>query len=173
MISDTNQVSGPTIKRGKSVQEVGTDPKFIEAVLGRFGYIGFDLAASASNSKASLTNDALSRKAYFDKVDDSLKQKWNELECDGVMWLNPEYSDIEPWVAKCAAESALICKPILCLVPASVGANWWKEWVHPSAHAIFLNGRLTFDGHTQPYPKDLSLLVYFGGLTGDSIWRWK
>ena len=152
------------MNRGRSKQDVGTDPKFIEAVKRRFGPIAFDLAASDENAKAP---------NYYRKEDNSLIQLWHEIKAvNGVLWLNCEYDQIEPWVMKCASESSLICKPILLLVPASVGANWFKHWVVPSAHVIFLNGRLTFEGHTQPYPKDLCLAVYFAGITGFSTWTW-
>lgn len=152
------------MKRGKSKQDVQTDPLFVKATEKRFGLIGFDLAASAENAQTI---------SYFTKEHNSLIQQWHKIETDGVLWLNPEFSDVEPWVQKCAAESSLVCKPILCLVPASVGANWWRKWVMPSAHVIQLNGRLTFVGHTQAYPKDLALLVYYAGLTGVSIWQWQ
>jgi hypothetical protein len=46
------------------------------------------------------------------------------------------------------------------LVPAAVGANWWRDHVHEEASVLFLNGRLTFVGHTSPYPKDLALLLF-------------
>jgi hypothetical protein len=61
---------------------------------------------------------------------------------------------------------------ILFLTPASVGANWFQQYVVPFAHVIELSPRMSFDGKN-PFPKDLVLSVYMHGLTGRSHWRWK
>lgn len=156
--------TGPTINRGGSKQDYETPQEFMNAVGKRFRGIEFDLAATEQNSKCG--------RSYFglDKGIDSLKQSWNEIP--GWLWLNPPFSDITPWAQKCAAEMELGAK-ILFLTPASVGSNWFQQWVRPSAHTLFLNGRIQFVGAADPYPKDLMLSVYAHGLTGDSIWKWK
>ena len=46
------------------------------------------------------------------------------------------------------------------LVPAGVGSNWWKAWVHHKAYVFLLNGRITFVGQPTCYPKDCCLLYY-------------
>ena len=61
---------------------------------------------------------------------------------------------------------------ILLLVPASIGANWFAEHVHQRAYVLALQGRLTFDGHTQSFPKDLILAVYGWG-PGFGVWSWR
>ena len=71
---------GPTIRRGKSQQVVGTPWSFIHAVEYRFGLIGFDLAASVENAKAPL---------FFTKEEDSLSKRWHQLA--ELCWLNPEF----------------------------------------------------------------------------------
>ena len=61
---------------------------------------------------------------------------------------------------------------IFLLTPASIGANWFAEHVYGKAHVLALQGRLTFVGHKQPYPKDCILSVY-GVKPGFSVWDWR
>lgn len=154
-----------------------TDPEFIHAFVARFGPIDFDLAANAANSQAEHWYGPGS-----DLGEDSLAQDWTQL--NGLLWLNPEYNDIAAWAEKCARTvgraglSAIDPGPkptgrkIAMLVPASVGANWYRRFVHECGKVIFLNGRLTFVGHSNAYPKDLMLVVY-GLLPAYEVWQWK
>lgn len=76
-------------------------------------------------------------------------------------WLNPEFEKIHPWAARCA-EVRELGRNIALLVPASVGANWFRDHVAGKAHVKFLNGRLAFI-ESQPdalYPKDCILALY-------------
>lgn len=158
----------PAQKPGASEQSVQTDPLFIAAVVERFGPLVIDLAASAENAQAP---------NYITAEQDSLAQDWEEEGWpSGNRWLNPPFKNIGQWAAKCAryetraphAES----NPILFLVPAGIGANWYRDHVHGKARVSFLNGRLTFVGHTKPYPKDCMLCVY-GRPPGFEVWSWK
>jgi hypothetical protein len=119
---------------------------------------------------------------------DSLKQDWAGLNMDHgppvrpLLFLNPPFSDIEPWARKCARESNRGAE-ILFLVPASVGADWFVEYVYPNAHVLLLHGRLCFDGK-DPYPKDC-LLAHFQDMTRQpplfmevlpplvQVWNWR
>lgn len=153
---------GAKFNNGRSKQDYGTPPEFLSKVYRRLGIHGFDwdLAASPENSVAPF---------LFTEEDNSLIQDWDE--CYGWLWLNPPFANIEPWVKK-ASE----CKEskIALLVPASVGANWWRDYVHNKAHVLFLNGRLTFVGETQPYPKDCALLIYTPYVKGGyEVWNWR
>lgn len=157
--------TGPTMARHRSEQVVGTDPLFVAAVEAHFGRIDFDLAATAGNRLAV---------RYFSKEQDALAQDWTQLR--GNLWLNPEFSDIAPWARKCA-ETASDRRPrhgqrIFLLTPASVGTNWFAEHVHGKAFVLALQGRITFVGHEDPYPKDCILSVY-GGFVGFDVWDWK
>lgn len=153
--------TGPSINRGRSKQDVGTPADFIEAVERRFGRITFDLAASAENTKGP---------AFFTKEDDTLIQTW---PLAGVNWLNPEFSDIAPYARKCAVVAEVHAGLILLLTPASIGANWFADHVNGKAYVLGLSPRLTFEGSTDPYPKDLMLSVYGYGFRGFDTWRWK
>lgn len=153
----------PQQKPGKSESSVGTPTEFINAVEKRWGSIAVDLAADAENCKG---------KTFISAEMDSFKFDWGAME--GVLWLNPPYSNIEPWVKKASED----CKKplvrqrrILVLIPASVGTNYFAKYIHGHARVYFLSPRLKFEGHKNPYPKDLILCVY-GEDTGYEPWRW-
>jgi phage N-6-adenine-methyltransferase len=156
----------PKQNPGRSRQDYSTPKEFISAVKHRLKIQEFtaDLAADMFNTKAAF---------FWGEEDNSLIQDWHVWGPEQWLFLNPPFSNISPWVEKCATESHLGCN-IVCLVPASVGANWWREWVTPYAYTVFLNGRLTFSGETTPYPKDCSLLLYTPwGFPGSEVWTWK
>lgn len=157
----------PKQKPGKSRQDYGTPGDFIAAVERRFGRLAVDLAARADNAKAP---------TWIDEDADSLATatRWDGL-CDRLLWLNPPFANIAPWAAKCllhAEACAALGGRIFLLTPASVGANWYSAHVHQKALVLFLNGRITFEGTTDPYPKDCMLSV-FGEVPGFEVWRWK
>jgi phage N-6-adenine-methyltransferase len=160
---DVPRRTGPTIQRGRSKQDYGTPGEFIRAVEKRFGKIEFDLAASPENAKA--------ERFYNGEVEDALKYAWGNI--GGNLWLNPPFADIEPWAAKCAEHWERRDGFILFLTPASIGSNWFESHVRRHAYVLGLSPRMTFEGTTDPYPKDLMLSVYGFGLHGFGTWRWK
>lgn len=156
--------TGASLNRGRSKQDYGTPPEFITAVERRFGAIVCDLAASHANTKAA---------RFYDEATNSLAQPWAKNDPIGTLWLNPPFSDIATWAEKCAAECSGRNGLILFLTPASVGANWFENHVHRKALVLALSPRLTFEGTSDPYPKDLMLSVFGCGLCGFDTWRWK
>jgi DNA (cytosine-5)-methyltransferase 1 len=155
----------PKQKPGRSKQDYQTPEAFLIALTRKLDIGNFktDLAASHDNAVAGF---------YFTEEEDSLKQDWTSLP-PGWAFLNPPFSDIEPWVKK-AWES----RPakIAILIPASVGSNWWRDWVHLKCQVLFLNGRLAFipDQPHALYPKDCALLLYSQNHeVGYRIWTWK
>lgn len=164
--SATEKRTGASLNRGGSKQDYETPDEFVAAVAKRFGRIEFDLAASPHNTK---------HRRYFSKEQDSLAQKWHQI--GGLLWLNCEFANIDPWAEKCAAESLLGAR-IALLTPASVGTVWFAQHVHGRALVLGLSPRITFVGEPTPYPKDLMLSV-FGppGVVpwspGFDVWRWR
>ncbi len=69
--------------------------------------------------------------------------------------------DIGPWVEKAYHETMVNRAKTIVLVPASVGSNWWRDWVHEKCMVYFMNGRVTFVGMEDSYPKDTALLCYY------------
>ena len=169
-------VGGAANHRGSSEQTVCTPQDLIGAVENRFGAITFDLAASDAD-------DALANQ-FFTPDDDSLspRTRW---PASGVLWLNPPFGNVEPWVQRCARwvtdGSGLLCPApdslLLLLVPASVDSNWWMRHVAGHARVLALNPRVKFKGHAQGFPKPLALCVYDPRFhTQPALvepWRWK
>lgn len=159
--------SGPTIKRGKSKQDVETPQEFIAAVEAKFGKLRVDLAATEANTKAP---------TYISPEQDSLLVRWHRLS--GLCWLNPPYANIAPWAQKCAVESTKGAE-ILFLVPASVGSNWFWDWVWDWAD-VWVVGRMVFANCydkkgkliTDPYPKDL-ILCHYPAVQEQWFQRWR
>lgn len=154
-------MTGATLNRGSSRQDYETPADFITAVASRFGIISVDLAATKENTKGQI---------WIDEKRNSLAVDWSGLR--GVLWLNPPFNNIGPWAKKCSDESRRGCK-ILFLTPASVGSNWFSRHVFGKAHILFLNGRITFVGADDPYPKDCMLSCFGLGTPSCEVWRWK
>lgn len=152
----------PKQKPGRSKQDYGTPIEFLDAVMAKLGISEFDidLAASADNAVASL---------FYDKEQNSLVQPWDI--GTGWNWLNPEFANIGPWVARALYHARNYGTKTAVLIPASVGANWWRDFVHDKCRVLFLNGRIHFVGCDDPYPKDCALLLY-GEAPGYDVWSW-
>jgi phage N-6-adenine-methyltransferase len=154
----------PPQKPGRSRQDYGTPPEFLAAVKARLGIREFDcdIAASEENAVAPMfvtkSKDALSLRSW------TFGAGWN--------WLNPEYADITPWVYRSLENWIRFGNRTAVLIPAGVGSNWWAHYVHQRCGVVFLNGRLTFVGCKDPYPKDCALLLY-GADPGYDVWTWK
>ena len=170
MSTNPPKKTGPSMARGKSKQDYETPPEFMEAVRNRFERPIWDLAAAPENARCY---------HYYTKEDDSLTKDWHKIhsdrqlkgEKDGFLWLNPPFSNIEPWAEKCAAEMKLGAR-ILFLVPASVDSVWYWKHVAPHACVLALKQRICFDGKNG-FPKGLILAVYAYGLKGFQPWDWK
>jgi phage N-6-adenine-methyltransferase len=162
MNSDPNlsTKTGASLNRHNSETSVGTPQAFVDACARRYGSICIDLAADDQNTKCN---------RFLSEREDSLKQDWagcihvahsqsqKSLGIEGTTaWLNPPYDDIGKWAKKADESRARV----IMLVPASVGTNWFRDYVHLKHPVDVLNGRIQFDGHTQPYPKDLMLCLF-------------
>lgn len=156
----------PRQQPGRSKQDYGTPPALLEAVKRRLGIHEFycDLAASDDNNVTSM---------YLTQAEDALTvQTW--AFGPGWNWLNPPYAHIAPWVERAYLELRHRAVRTAVLIPAAVGSNWWRDWVHLKAEAIFLNPRLTFVGCTDPYPKDCALLLYRPVIECPyDVWNWR
>lgn len=165
--------TGASLKRHKSSQVIATPWEFIEAVEDQFGPIGFDLAASSGNGTI-ITNAKAD--SYFTKEHNSLIQPWDELRYtleSSLLWLNPPFDPITPWVKKCAEESQKGAN-ILLLSRASLDTNWYWNYINPFAESLILTPRITFEGCKDVYPSPLMLSVYGIGTPGKiTRWRWK
>jgi phage N-6-adenine-methyltransferase len=164
-------MGGPTIRRGESSGDIHTPQEFIEAVESNWGPLAVDLAAETHSAKAP---------EFIPPEIDSLVQDWTEILHGRRGWLNPPYSLITPWAMKCAKEyEKSEQNEIFLLVPGSVGANWFWDWVWPYA-TVYSVGRMVFDNCfnkqgrlvTTPYPKDLILAHYTNTTPSRMLQRW-
>lgn len=157
----------PSQKPGNSRQDYGTPGVFLDAVEARFGHIAWDLAAHYENN---VCEDWIGPGGPVE--DDSLSPciSWRLLSPGRLLWLNPPFSNIEPWAHKCSVEAHYGAR-IAMLTPASVGSEWFRRHVFGRARVLFLSPRLTFLGCKDPYPKDCMLSV-FGEPATFECWRW-
>ena len=129
----TQQVS----KRGANplVDNRATPPEVFAPLHERFG---FTLDACALPSNAKLPH-------FFTPEDDGLRRSWG----NHVVWCNPPFSDIYPWVTKAHLETRAT---VVMLLPANrTEQRWWQEMVEPYRDGRgyrltveFLPGRLRF-----------------------------
>ena len=159
-------MSQPAQKPGRSKQDYGTPPELLAAVKARLGIEQFDCDLAADDCNAVVSD------CYYTAVDSSLElRSW--LMRGGWNWLNPPFSRIEPWVARAYWEWRIRNVRTAVLIPAAVGANWWRDHVHDKCCVLFLNPRITFVGCKDPYPKDCALLLYGAHPEGYDVWTWK
>ena len=166
--SQMAEPKGPRVSSGKDSRQTYETPKdFLDAVVRDWCHgeaFSWDLAASAENSKAP---------QFISSGQNSLLYNWRSL--NGLLWLNCPFNFITPWAKKGAEESAYGAR-IAMLVPASVDANWWAQYVHKKAAVRFVSPRISFDG-VAPYPKAISLLLYGDWMIPNfewyEPWRWK
>ena len=181
----------PRHNKGQSKQNYRTPTNFLDAVRAKFGIKQFsiDLAAEPDNAVCP---------DYYTKEMDTLSDAcpWNSF--GGWNWLNPEYANIGPYVEKAYRETLIeeYESKNLLLLPAGVGSNWWRDWVHGKCKVHLLNGRLCFIHdwehtidpaslkpgrgparfYTSPpiYPKDCVLLQYQPGcwVNDYQVWTW-
>lgn len=81
---------------------------------------------------------------------------------DGLVYVNPPYSQLRQWLMKCADEShAESTLEIVALIPARTDTRAWHGSVSTADAVCFWRGRITFVGaqHPAPFP---SALIYWG-----------
>lgn len=171
----------PRQRPGTSEQNVATPWPVIRAAERKLHISSFcwDLAADATNQKVSGHDLCTVQRRYFTEADDALTQDWlatsDDWEYAGTPWnwLNPPFARLNRWMEKCVTEAARGAHTAI-LVPSSSGSRWYRDWVHGYGYVLHLSGRVTFEGHTKPYPKDLDLILYTPwGANGSDVWPWR
>lgn len=162
----------PMPRPGTSKQTVGTPRVLLDAVRKRLGVRDFDIDLAAIRRNA-VCYQYLGPDAIDDDQRNALASWVRWKRGSGWAWLNPPYKKLYPWVRKAKREATRYGARIAMLVPLSV-AEWWCDHVHDEAVILLLKGRITFRGHTKPYPKDCAILLYGSGLRpGYYIWDWR
>lgn len=99
------------------VDDRGTTAEMFGPLLARFDFT-IDVAAAEHNAKL---------ERYFTREDDGLAQSW----AGEMVWCNPPYSAIWPWVAKAWKEYSGT-RGIVMLLPANrTEQGWWQDLVEP------------------------------------------
>lgn len=103
---------------------------------------------------------------YFSKDKDGLIQPWAELgyKC---AFVNPPYSQLKKWVAKCAIESrnGMTC---VMLIPSRTDTKAWHAHIYdskiwrfrPGVEARFYPGRIHFVGGEYPAPFPSCVVIF-------------
>lgn len=123
-----------TMFGANDVDDRATTPEVFDPLHARFGFT-VDVAAAEHNAKCD---------RYFTIDDDGLSQCW----AGEVVWCNPPYSDIAPWLRKAWDEPDAT---IVMLLPANrTEQGWWQDHIEPHRDrggrltTEFLRGRLRF-----------------------------
>jgi len=110
---------------------------------------------------------------------DAFKHSWADLSRKfksptggpGLLWLNCEFNDVEPWSARCFEEMAKGAN-ITLLTPLTM-ANWARDNILAYADVYFLSGRVCFDGKNV-FPKDTMISHFHPDAQGQvSLWDWR
>jgi hypothetical protein len=125
-----------------------------------------DLACTRANCKAPTGY-------YFDEGEDAFARDWSKDYPTGNLWLNPPFADIGRWAEKCAWHGVRRHGLIFLLTPASIGTDWFAARVWGNARVLGVRPRLTFEGTSDPYPKDLMLSIFGKATDGFGLWQWK
>lgn len=138
------------------VDDRATDDKLWRKLDDEFHFT-VDVAAAAHNRKC---------ERYYDREMDGLNQPWE----GEIVWCNPPYSDIKPWVRKAHENREAT---VVMLVPANrTEQGWWQDYIEPNRdgegrlRTRFIRGRTRFfaadgskKGSTSP-PFGCVLLVW-------------
>lgn len=119
-----------------NVDDRQTDPGLFHVLDRRFGFT-IDVAASPANAQ-------LDR--FYTVEQNGLEQSW----VGEMVWCNPPYSDIEPWIIKAHGEWNKACGIVMLLPANRTEQGWWQRQVEPLRdkrpwfRCEFLPGRIRF-----------------------------
>lgn len=123
---------------GDEVDDRATHPLDFAQFSDDWGPFTLDVAAAAHNAKC---------ERYFDRDTDGLAQSW----AGEVVWCNPPYSDLGPWIRKAWAEHVDATRIVMLLPGNRTEQSFWQLMVEPfrdrggsPLSARFLPGRMRF-----------------------------
>lgn len=116
-----------------------TPAQILSWAITKAGYFHFDAACDANNAVAT----PLWRHSSNFESGNSLSAKWPG---NRVIWCNPPYSKIDPWV-----DAALNCNSTVAMLIMSPNGEERFARLLPRAHEIHIVGRIGFlDGNGKP-----------------------
>jgi len=130
-----------------------TPAAILEAVLAAFGgVIDLDPSTEPWNPTGAVR--------FFTQANSGLAKPWPPVR----IWLNPEYSPIEPWIDH-ALEAERAGARIYMLVPVRTDAAYHHRLMAAATDVLFLKGRVKFmrlDGSSSGSPAFASMIVGLG-----------
>lgn len=151
LFSDFGPLNMPP--REISINDFYTNEIIIEAAREALGGIDLDPASHA------IANTVVKANAFYSMHDNGLLKKWA-----GRVWLNPPFSDWQPWVKKIAEEWAGGKIESMCVLSATrtTTAKYFAD-IHKNCTAwCVLCGRVPFWGKRAGSPDDGHAVFYFG-----------
>lgn len=154
-----------------SASDEWSTPQDLFDVLNKEFNFTLDACASDTNHKCD---------KYFTQQTDGLSQKW-----EGVVWVNPPYSDIKAWIKKAYEESQQgYCEKVVLLIPARTDTKIWHEYCQLGTDIRFIKGRLKFGDAKNCAPFPSAIIVFsnpdsdeyiYGGFSHSRIkfWDWR
>tara|TARA_R110000744_G_C18921429_1_gene511893 strand:+ start:44 stop:493 length:450 start_codon:yes stop_codon:yes gene_type:complete len=99
---------------------------------------------------------------------DGLLTEWK-----GNIYVNPPYSNIEPFIYKGINEIKNgNAKKIIYLIPIRSDTKYWHNLIMPYANEIrFIKGRLNFNDSKSPAPFPCVIVVFNEDLKGEKIFK--
>jgi DNA N-6-adenine-methyltransferase (Dam) len=76
-----------------------------------------------------------------------------------VVWCNPPFGSIEPWVRK-AYEESLRGATVVMLLPCRTDTAWWHDWIVPYAEKRWTRGRIKFIGMDDKVPFATAIFIF-------------
>lgn len=111
-----------------------TPPELFAGINAEFRFSG-DVAASAANAL---------HQRYLTEQQDALQVNWLQHFGSGILWCNPPYSNITPWVEKANHECDKGIGTVM-LVPADTSVGWFNMARQACTEVRFITGgRLSF-----------------------------
>ncbi len=118
---------------GWTTDDWATPQTFVDKLEAEFGPIDLDPCATDATAKAPL---------YYTKEENGLLQPWG-----GLVFVNPPYSNVKPWVEKAIVECQQGRACSLLLLPNNTDTVWFHDFVLRWCNVRFLRGRIAFLGH--------------------------
>lgn len=119
-------------KKEKGGNDNWQTPWWFLALIRQLGILAFDACTTAANPTGALQ--------FCTPTEDGLKNTWAR---QGLCFVNPPYSRIRAWIAKCAAEAAL-GSTVIALIPSRTDTRAFHAECETAQRFAFLRGRLVF-----------------------------
>jgi len=109
--------------------------------------IAHEVLGDIALDPATDNRNRLGARRYFTRAENGLSQEWFPSDVPaGPVWLNPPYGrGIAAWTSMWLFTAGYFVTPHLALLPARVGARWYRSITTSVQLVCELNGRVRFD----------------------------